>query len=65
MQSNRLDIAGVLLEHGAKVNAAGGEEYLSPLHDAASANFIDMVTLLLKFGADPKQRSIKGDTPKY
>jgi ankyrin repeat protein len=55
----------VLLEHGAKVNAAGGEEYLSPLHDAASAHFTDMVKLLLKYGADPKQLSIKGETSKY
>jgi ankyrin repeat protein len=55
----------VLLDHGAKVNAAGGEEYLSPLHDAASANFTEMVKLLLKYGADPKQLSIKGETSKY
>jgi len=46
------------------VNASGGEEYLSPLHDAVSAGFIDMVKLLLKFGANPNQISIKGETPK-
>ncbi|CAB3365286.1 Hypothetical predicted protein [Cloeon dipterum] len=63
-QSNRVDIAQLLLERGAKVNAAGGEEYLSPLHDAVSAGYKEMVELLLLFGADPDQLSIKGESAR-
>ncbi|XP_059478822.1 BRCA1-associated RING domain protein 1-like isoform X2 [Neocloeon triangulifer] len=63
-QSNRMDIAKILLEHGARVNAAGGEEYLTPLHDAVSTGYTEMVKLLVRFGADPDQRSIKGEIAK-
>jgi hypothetical protein len=51
----------LLLEHGAKANAAQAGGF-TPLFSAAIANRIDLVEILLAFGADPHRRSDAGKT---
>ncbi len=57
-----LQMAAVLLKHGADVNASqtGG---WTPLHEAASRGDIDMVKLLLQYGAQKRVHNEDGITP--
>lgn len=57
-----LDVARVLLEHGADPNAVQSEDF-TPLMAAAQNGMADMATLLLSFGADPNRRTRDGRTP--
>ena len=61
--SNRLDVARLLIERGAGVNAVD-KHGMTPLLYAASADFGDssMVELLLKLGANPAARTREGLT---
>lgn len=49
-----LDIALLLLQNGANVNDPGGLscDGITPLHDAAINGHIDVVKLLVDYGAD-------------
>lgn len=49
-----IDVVGVLLEHGAAINDAGGIhcDGITPLHDAAVNGQVEVVQLLLEHGAD-------------
>ncbi len=60
--AQNLDIARLLLEHGADANARQGEDF-TPLHAAAQNGQIEMIHLLLEHGADPAVRSANGKTP--
>jgi RNA polymerase sigma factor (sigma-70 family) len=58
------EIATVLLEHGADVNAVGGQSHMTPLHGAAWSGDRDTVDLLVVAGADLQARDpVFGATP--
>ena len=57
-----LQIADVLLKHGADVNASQSGGW-TPLHEAASRGDNDMVKLLIQYGADKQVRNEDGITP--
>ena len=52
----RTDLVELLLQHGASPNLHAAEDNVTPLHEAASAGFIDVVKLLVARGADTKVR---------
>jgi ankyrin repeat protein len=49
-QRNHVNIARALLQHDADVNVPSPDGTL-PIHDAAANHSIDMVSLLMRFGA--------------
>lgn len=55
------ELTQILLDAGANVNAASDKGYTT-LHWAAKTNKLDLVTLLLKAGADPTIQISKGDS---
>lgn len=57
-----LDIARLLLDHGADPNARQGEDF-APLHGAAQNGQVEMIQLLLAHGADPHLNNMDGKTP--
>ncbi len=57
-----LEIARILLAHGADPNAAQADDF-TPLHAAADNGQVEMVKLLLSFGADPGAKMRGGQTP--
>lgn len=60
-----LEIARLLLERGAKVNAARSRDGQTPLHLAATNGREKMVRLLLDHGADISATSKEGFTPLH
>jgi len=54
--------AGVAVQNTAQVNAKQAGDF-TPLHAAAQNGQIEMVELLLEYGADPTARSQDGRTP--
>lgn len=52
----------VLLEKGAKPNVIDNGEHFSPLMHAAAEGNLDVVKILLEFGADPVLKDVDGDT---
>jgi len=58
-----LQVAEVLLNHGADVNAREGESKLTPLHRAAIYGQSKLVALLLAHKADRNAKSWDGKTP--
>lgn len=61
-QPNRVEIARLLVQHGAQVNAVGelGE---TPLHQAAAWNNADIAEYLLSVGAYVNAEILEGKTP--
>lgn len=57
--TGNLEVAKVLLEHGADPNV---RPRCSPLYAALQRGHLDLVQLLLKHGADPNARDDHGDT---
>jgi ankyrin repeat protein len=57
-----LQIARLLLEHDANVNARQADDFTA-LHAAAQNGQLEMVKLLLEFGADAEARTRHGETP--
>lgn len=51
-----------LLDSGARVNATCGGNF-TPLHFAAMSDFVPMIDLLLKQGADPHAKTVRDQTP--
>ena len=62
MAAERNDIARVLIEHGADVNAKAENE-LTPLHTAAARGNLESAMLLLDKGADINAMTADGKTP--
>lgn len=58
----RIDLARLFLDRGAKVNPRG-EGGASPLHEAAGNGRIELAKLLLKRGADVNAKDDEGKTP--
>ena len=66
-RKNRLEVAQVLLAHGADVNARNKFER-APLHEAAYNNSLEVAQVLLAHGADVNARdkvSLKPNTCVY
>lgn len=59
--NQHLEIARMLLEHGAWVNAVQQDSF-TPLHGAAQNGQIELIRLLLDYGADPHLRTADGRT---
>jgi ankyrin repeat protein len=59
----RTDVAGVLIERGADVNARESLFMGSPLDVAASQGHVDLVLILIAAGADLEIRNSFGGTP--
>jgi uncharacterized protein len=60
--ANRNDIARVLIEHGADVNAKAAANF-SPLHEAAATGNLELARLLLDKGANINAVTEDGKTP--
>jgi uncharacterized protein len=60
--ANQLEIARVLIEHGANVNARASNDF-TPLHESAASGRIEFAKLLLEHGADVNARDGDGKTP--
>jgi ankyrin repeat protein len=50
------DIVSLLIQHGADVNALGGDHQITPLHGAAASGHVDVAKDLVAAGADLKVR---------
>jgi uncharacterized protein len=62
----QLEVAAVLLEHGAAVDAqAGNASHVRPLHSAAAGGHAAIAALLLERGADPGARQQGGFVPLH
>lgn len=62
----QLEVAAVLLEHGAAVDAqAGNPTRVQPLHSAAAGGHAAIAALLLERGADPDARQQGGFVPLH
>jgi hypothetical protein len=62
----QLEVAAVLLEHGAAVDAeAGNLSHVQPLHSAAAGGHAAIAALLLERGADPNARQQGGFVPLH
>ncbi len=62
----QLEVAAVLLEHGAAVDAqAGNATHVQPLHSAAAGGHAAIAALLLERGADPNARQQGGFVPLH
>ncbi|KAM0323872.1 hypothetical protein ACHAQA_008453 [Verticillium albo-atrum] len=62
--ANRLDAVSCLLDNNVKVTTKDSNRSMPPLFHAAEAGYIDIMTLLLKHGADAKATSTIG-TPHF
>ena len=51
------DIAALLLDHGALINAPGYDDD-TPLHDAVANGHFDIASLLISRGANPRLRYV-------
>ena len=56
-------LAETLLKHGANPNVPSSEERITPLHDAVSNKDVEMIKLLISYGADKEARDRYGNTP--
>jgi len=60
--ARQLEIARLLIEHGADVNARAANDF-TPLHESAASGKIDFAQLLLEHGADVNAQASDGKTP--
>ncbi len=51
----------ILLDKGAKPNIIDSEEHFSPLMHAAAEGNLDVVKVLIEYGADPGLKDVDGD----
>ena len=53
-----------MLESGADPNLPGGEQFKTPLHESTHNGSMDIVTMLLDYGADVNARAkYRGELP--
>ena len=60
--AGQLEIARVLIAHGANVNARAAGDF-TPLHESAASGRIEFAQLLLEHGADVNAKTSDGKTP--
>ena len=60
--AGQLEIARVLLAHGANVNTRGSGDF-TPLHESAASGRLEFARLLLEHGADVNAKTTEGKTP--
>jgi ankyrin repeat protein len=65
IQHGYTDIALLLIEHGADVQAIGGEDFAPPLHRAIQYNCYSVAEQLILEGADVNAVNIRQETPLY
>jgi ankyrin repeat protein len=65
MFRKQLDLAILLIKHGADVNASERYNDHTPLHTATFGGYMEGVMLLVEHGANIYTRSKCGDTPLY
>ncbi|KAF8977401.1 palmitoyltransferase akr1 [Entomortierella lignicola] len=58
--NNQIPVAKCLLDHGAEVDAIGGELAATPLHWCSRNGHLNMSKLLIKYGADPLLQDSQG-----
>ncbi|KAF9210005.1 palmitoyltransferase akr1 [Haplosporangium sp. Z 27] len=58
--NNQIPVAKCLLDHGAEVDAIGGELAATPLHWCSRNGHLNMTKLLIKYGADPLLQDSQG-----
>jgi ankyrin repeat protein len=61
--ARQVEIARVLIAHGANVNAMQADSGFTPLHEAALNGNLDFARLLLEHGADVNAKMKDGKTP--
>jgi hypothetical protein len=62
-RSNKIECVAFLLEHKADVNIIELPDMLTALHVAALHDYIDIIKLLLQYGANIESKTIAGNTP--
>jgi len=60
--ARQLEIARLLIQHGANVNARAANDF-TPLHESAASGKIDFARLLIEHGADVNAKTTDGKTP--
>ena len=55
----------VLLDRGAEPNIVDSDEHFSPLMHAAAEGHLQVVKLLMEFGADPALTDVDGDDAEF
>ena len=60
--ARQLEIARLLIEHGADVNARAASDF-TPLHESAASGKLEFAQLLLEHGADANAKASDGKTP--
>ncbi|KAF9157303.1 palmitoyltransferase akr1 [Actinomortierella ambigua] len=58
--NNQIAVAKCLLDHGAEVDAIGGELVATPLHWCTRNGHLNMAKLLIQNGADPARQDSQG-----
>jgi ankyrin repeat protein len=58
-----LEVLQLLLDHGADPNVPGGEDNVTPLHDAAALGCVEICRALVRKGASKAARDAHGNTP--
>ena len=61
--TNAREVAALLIEQGADVNAKAASLGTTPLHWAAVVNGRDVAALMIEQGADVNAKATEGDTP--
>ncbi len=62
-RTGNLQMAGLLIDAGAEINATGGEAGSTPLSFAVRFSHLDMLRLLIEKGADVNVRDAEGASP--
>ena len=65
VENQRVEVAAVLLKHGADMHIECPGDEMSLLHKAAKRNDVKMLKLLIERGGDPYERGIKGGTAMF